>query len=119
MESCTAVYKNGLVHEINFYDMDMLESGDMYGMYLGKPEAVIEIETSVNNQKRLLVIKDSYADCFIPFLTQHYSRITVVSPEYMDGSLKDRIDTSEYEQTLILFGIENAGNSALFSGIAQ
>ena len=119
VESCTAVYKNGLVHEINFYDMDMLESGDMYGMYLGKPEAVIEIETSVNNQKRLLVIKDSYADCFIPFLTQHYSRITVVSPEYMDGSLKDRIDTSEYEQTLILFGIENAGNSALFSGIAQ
>ena len=119
VESCMAVYRNGLESEKALYDMDMLESSDMYNMYLGEPEAVIEIETSVNNQRKLLVIKDSYADCFIPFLTQQYSRITVVSPQYMNGSLSDYIDISEYEQTLILFGIENAGDPALFSGIIQ
>ena len=100
VESCMAVYRNGLESEKALYDMDMLESSDMYNMYLGEPEAVIEIETSVNNQRKLLVIKDSYADCFIPFLTQQYSRITVVSPQNMNGSLSDYIDISEYEQTL-------------------
>lgn len=119
VKACSAVYKNGLSQETELYDMNMLENGYMYDMYLGKTEGVIEIETSLKNQRKLLVIKDSYADCFIPFLTQHYSRITVVSPQYLKGNLDEYIDTSEYEQTLILFGIENAGDPALFSGITQ
>ena len=119
VRSCVAADKNGLTHEIELYDMDMLETSNMYDMYLGAPEAVVEIETNINNQRRLLVIKDSYADCFIPFLTQHFSKITVISPEYMDGQISDYINISDYEQTLILFGIENSGESALFSGILQ
>ena len=119
IESCSAVYKNGLAYEKEFYDMGKLDSDYMYNMYLGDPEAVIEIETSVNNERKLLVIKDSYADCFIPFLTQHYSRITVVSPQYMKDPLSEHIDISDYQQTLLLFGIENSGDSSLFSEILK
>lgn len=117
--SCMAADKNGPVKESSLYDMDMLQTSDMYRMYLGEDVPVLEIETSLNNQRRLLVVKDSYADCFIPFLTQHFSRITVVSPEHMDGVLSDYVDPRDYEQTLILFGIENIGNTDFFSGISQ
>ena len=114
VQSCMAMDKNGISHEINLYDMNMLESSYMYNMYMGAPEAVVQIETDVNNQRKLLVIKDSYADCFIPFLTQHYSKITVISPQYLDGKLSDYVDLSGYEQTLMLFGIENAGDTRHF-----
>ena len=117
VQSCMAMDKNGISHEINFYDMDMLESSYMYNMYMGAPEAVVQIETDVNNQRKLLIIKDSYADCFIPFLTQHYSKITVISPQYLDGELSDYVDLSGYEQTLMLFGIENAGDTQLMNGL--
>ena len=117
--TCMSVDKDGRIEERSFYDMDMLETEDMYRMYLGENVPVLEIETDVNNQRKLLVIKDSYADCFIPFLTQHFSRITVVSPEDMDGVLSDYVDVSDYEQTLMLFGIENIGNTEFFSGISK
>ena len=116
--SCMTANENGHIHECSFYDMDKLSSGDMYKMYLGEEAPVIEIETNVNNERRLLVIKDSYANCFIPFLTQHFNRITVVSPEYMEGPLSENIDVSEYEQTLMLFGVENTDRPELFSCIA-
>lgn len=112
--SCVSSDKYGNKHEKELYDMKMAENGYMYDMYLGEPVPVIEIETTVNNEKKLLVIKDSYADCFIPFLTQHYNKITVVSPEFTDGKLSDYADINDYEQTLILFGIENVNSEKLF-----
>lgn len=117
--SCTAYDNEGNQHEIELYDMDKLNSAYKYDMYLGNEAPVIEIESSIGNMKKLLVIKDSYADCFIPFLLQHYNTITVVSPEYMDRSLGQYIDLSDYEQVLILFGIENIGNEKLFANISK
>ena len=29
------------------------------------------------------MVKDSFADCFIPFLTPHYREIVVVDPRYL------------------------------------
>ncbi len=117
--SCTAYYNNGNSKKIEMYNMDKLDSAYQYDMYLGSNAPVIEIESSVGNMKKLLVIKDSYADCFIPFLLQHYSVITVVSPEYMDKSLGQYVDLSEYEQVMVLFGIENIGNEKLFTNISK
>ena len=63
------------------------------------------------------MIKDDYADCFIPFLTQHYSEIDVLSPELLDGSASDFVDFDKYEQTLFLFGIENLSDSSIFASL--
>ena len=76
---------------------------------MGKEVPFVRIKTTVNNDKKLLVIKDSYADCFIPFLIQHYSEIAVVSPKCFRESnavLSRLIDKESYAQTLFLFGAE-------------
>ena len=117
--SCTAYDNSGNGSSIELYDMSKLNSKYKYDMYLGSEAPVIEIESSVGNMKKLLVIKDSYADCFIPFLLQHYNRITVASPEYMDKSLENYININDYEQILILFGIENINNKKLFANISK
>ncbi|MDE6833093.1 MAG: hypothetical protein K2J39_02425 [Ruminococcus sp.] len=115
--SCTAYCNNGMTYRKTLNDEKFLESGDMYRMYLGTEEPFIRIKTSVNNEKKLLLIKDSYADCFIQFLIQHYSEIAVISPEHMEKPLSSFINPDNYEQTLFLFGIESMDNENLFDFI--
>lgn len=105
--SCLKYDNDGNFHDAVIYDTDAAESsGDAYDMYLGEDAPLMKIRTSVNNNRKLLVIKDRFADCFIPFLLQHYSEIAVVSPECMDGKLNDHIDPDDYEQALFLFGLD-------------
>ncbi|MCM1314083.1 MAG: DHHW family protein [Prevotella sp.] len=115
--SCTAYCNNGMTYRKTLNDETFLESGDMYRMYIGMEEPFIRIKTSVNNEKKLLLIKDSYADCFIQFLIQHYSEIAVISPEHMKKPISSFINPDNYEQTLFLFGIESMDNENLFDFI--
>ena len=103
--SCICTGSDGSTFEGCIYDRSRLDSSDMYSMYLGEAVPFMKITTSANTEKKLLVIKDSYGDCFIPFLTQHYKEIAVISPEDMEGCLSDYININEYGQTLFLFGI--------------
>ena len=102
---CKGYDNSGNSYDKKIFDSSFIES-DMYSLYLGSPEPLVKIKTSLNNGRKLLVIKDSFADCFIQFLIQHYSEIAVVSPEYMQKGLGSFIDPNEYEQTLFLFSIE-------------
>lgn len=112
--SCTGCDNDMKSFSGELYDKSLLDSDDMYDMYLGEKRPLVKIRTTVNNERRLLVIKDSFADCFIPFLTQHYSEIDVVAPEYMEGSVEDFVDPEDYEQILFLFGIDSMDDEKLF-----
>ncbi|MBQ8297023.1 MAG: hypothetical protein IJX77_04490 [Ruminococcus sp.] len=102
--SCTGYNNDGSSFEKSLYDRSYIDSNDMYRLYLGEDAPLIKLKTSVNNDRKLLVIKDDYANCFIPFLIQHYSEIAIVSPEQLDEGLSTLIDRNDYEQTLLLFG---------------
>lgn len=104
---CMAYDNAGREYEWELYDVEAAESEDKYRLYLGEKMPFVKITANVNNEKRLLVIGDDFAACFIPLLTQHYSEIVFVSPECMELRLKDHIDIRDYEQTLFLFGIDS------------
>ncbi|MBP5378939.1 MAG: hypothetical protein J6Y64_05310 [Ruminococcus sp.] len=117
--SCVCTRSDGSTFKGSIYDRSRLDTSDMYSMYLGEAVPFMKITTSANSDKKLLVIKDSYADCFIPFLIQHYKEIMVVSPEDMDGFISDYINVNDYEQTLFLFGIENLGDRKTLEKIIE
>ena len=117
--SCERIQSDGTSSEGVLIDMSRLSSSDMYSMYLGEDIPVLKIKTSAQSEKKLLVIKDSYADCFIPFLTQHYSEITVVSSDILEGSLSEFVDVNEYPQTLFMFGIENFDKGSSLEKITE
>ena len=114
---CTGFTNEGVGVSMKLYDKDKLNGGDMYKMYLGEDLPFINIKTSVNNDRKLLLIKDSYADCFVQFLVQHYSEIAIISPEHIDGGLSHFIDPDDYEQTLFLFGADSLYRSDIFKKI--
>ncbi len=104
---CIGFDNNGQVQEQTICDKEKLDSGNKYDFYAGGELPLLKISTSVNNERKILVIKDSFGDCFLPFLVQHYSEIAVVSPENLECSLSELINTADYEQTLFIFGIDS------------
>lgn len=85
------------------YDSSKLEEKDQYQVFLGGNSPVIDIKTSTMNKKHLLVIKDSYANCFIPFLSTSYAEIVVVDPRYYAGSIEDVVSQYHITDTLFLY----------------
>ena len=68
---------------------------------------MLEIRTDLENDKRLLIYKDDFAECMIPFLIQHYSEICVVDlNESMDVTQR-LADPAKFTQILFLSSMES------------
>ena len=87
----------------SLYDSSKLETRDKYGVFLGGNTSVIDIRTVSTSQKRLLLVKDSFADCFIPFLAPYYREIVVVDPGYYSGTMSDIMDSYRISDIMILY----------------
>jgi len=87
----------------SLYDSEQLKGKDKYAVFLAGNHPLIKIKNPVMNGKNLLVIKDSYANAFIPFLTPFYSEITVIDPRYYYNSIDDLIADSQITDVLYLF----------------
>ncbi|MDR0861312.1 MAG: hypothetical protein LBN30_00825 [Oscillospiraceae bacterium] len=62
-----------------------------YQVFLGGDRDSMAITTNANNGKTAVVIKDSYANSFIPWLAPHYDTIVVLDPRSFTGSAIDEI----------------------------
>ena len=87
----------------SLYDSSKLETRDKYGVFFGGNTSVMDIKTVSTSEKRLLVVKDSFANCFIPFLAPHYREIVVVDPRYYSGTMEDIMETYRITDTLIMY----------------
>lgn len=65
------------------YNLAYLEQKDMYSLFLNNLHPVITISNeNALTDRELVLIKDSYANSFVPFLAHHYSRIYVLDTRY-------------------------------------
>ena len=87
----------------SLYDSSKLETRDKYAVFFGGNTSVMDIKTVSPSSKRLLLVKDSFANCFIPFLTPYYREIVVVDPRYYSGTMKDIMDTYRITDALIMY----------------
>ena len=85
------------------YVRDYLNVKDKYSSFTGSNQPIITIETDVDNGKSLLLVKDSYAHSLVPFLANHYSKITMVDMRYINADLNYFINVDEYTQALFMF----------------
>lgn len=105
-KSCTVYDNYGGKYKCELYNTDAVKTDNMYDLYLCSGQPFIKIKTTVNNNRCLLVIGDEFVLNFVPFLTEHYSEIAVLFPEYMEKETDYFVDTEKYEQTLILLGMD-------------
>ena len=88
----------------SLYDRDKVLERDKYGLFLnGNNSLTIIKNKSLDNNKKLLVIKDSYANSLIPFLTENYEEIHVIDLRSFQKSLDEYIEKDDFHDILILY----------------
>ena len=87
----------------SLYDSSKLKEKDQYTVFLGGNSSLLDIRTVSTSTKRLLLVKVSFANSFIPFLTPYYREIVVVDPRYYSGTINDLMDSYRISEVLFLY----------------
>ena len=86
------------------YDLSKLEVYDKYAMFLYGNPGTGMIETGRSDRdKTLIIFKDSYSNCLIPFLSYNYGRIVTVDLRYFGGSVSELLSENQEADVLILY----------------
>lgn len=100
--------------EASLYQRKHLETKNKYGVFLDDNHGLVEIRTETPGgrlddgakaEKRLLVIKDSYANCFVPFLTEHYGTIFMADKRYYRGGMDELIKKYDITDIIVLYDV--------------
>ena len=91
----------GMEQTDTLYDESKLETRDKYGYFLGGNDPIIDITTSIDNGRTLLMVKDSYAHCMIPLLVNHYERIILIDLRHFNAGVETYIGMLESSGTEI------------------
>jgi hypothetical protein len=94
------------VHD-SLYLREYLEQKDKYLAFTGPNVPLLEINTDLEDAPSLLVFKDSFANAMLPFLANHYSRITALDMRFINTDIRELADPNEYSQILFLYSATN------------
>ena len=85
------------------YDTAKLSQKDMYEVFFGGNWPTVTIRGGAENGRRLLVLKDSYANAFLPFAAADYEEIVAVDLRYYLGSLSELMQQEGITDLLVLY----------------
>ena len=83
---------------------EKLATRDKYGAFLDGNHGYSVIEG--DGEGSILVVKDSYANSFVPYLTANYAKIGVVDFRNFAYGLDSTIEKEGYDQILILYNFQ-------------
>ena len=97
-------FNMGMKKSDTLYAPEKLDTRDKYAYFLGGNDALVQIDTGLDNGRTLLLAKDSYANCLVPFLAAHFERIYVVDLRYFNFGLVEYAKTLEnITDSLVLY----------------
>jgi len=102
-------------NQSSFYHFDKLGTANEYEFFLGGNEPLITVQTTADSDDTLLVLKDSYANCFLPLLAKSYKSITIVDPRYYNQDLESLFLAGSYTDLLILYNIQTLSQDEALS----
>ncbi len=91
----------------NMFFTNRLNDDDKYPVFLDGNHSVVKIINPQSQGGRLLVIKDSYAHCFVPFLSEHYSEIIMVDLRYYNQPVSQMLLSEGIDSVLVLYSVDS------------
>ena len=98
-------YNNEHRKSASCYQPEFLEGEDPYQVFFGGNHPCITIETTADTNRTLIVFKDSYANCFLPFLLPDFKRIVVVDPRYYYEDIHSLMAQEAFTDILFLYNV--------------
>ena len=87
------------------YDTDKLSVYDKYAMFIHGNNGLSHIEG--DGTGKILVIKDSFANSFVPYLTANYADIDIVDFRNYNYGLDKLIEDNGYDSILVLYSFDS------------
>lgn len=103
----------------SLYNREYLTKKDKYSMFLDNLHTLIEItnENALSDEV-LVLIKDSYANSMVPYLTSHYAKIYVFDTRYYkQGPSKFIAEHPEVTDVLLLYNMNTIDTDTGIRGI--
>lgn len=115
MNGITVTYPSG---EGGLFAEEYLDKRDKYSYFLNsnQPQIIIENE-NVSNGKVLLVVKDSYANCLVPFLINHYEKTIVLDTRYYRSGVTYAAEEFNATDIFFCFNLNTLDSDAAIAGI--
>ena len=94
----------------SLYFDEYLNQKDKYAVYFGGNYAQVNIETGASddgqqNDEKLLIIKDSFANSMVPFLLDGFLEITLVDTRFYRGDISQLAE--DYDRVLLVYSVNN------------
>ncbi len=101
------------------YNMDALKTKDKYSVFLNGNNAIAQISTNIDNNRNLLIIRDSFANCFVPFALNHFENISVIDLRYYNAGIEQYINDNNITDILILYNTIKFAQDKNTSGLMK
>lgn len=100
-------------------DVSTWDDASGYYCYIGgdKPMSIIE-NPDIDDGSSCIVLKESYGNCFVPFLVDHYQTVYVMDFRYANVNLVDYVKEKKIQDVLIMNNITIIGSDTVANKIA-
>lgn len=112
---CVVTWKDGRLDGL--YAPSYLDKKDKYAYFLGGNHPLTTVETGTTNGRTLLLVKDSYANALVPFLTAHYQTIVLVDPRYYKTDLSALFQEKRVTDLLVLYNVNGFGEEKTVAAV--
>ena len=100
-------YDNNGKKTSSLYNLDYTSKKDQYSLFLDGNHSKVKITSSVKNNRKLVVIKDSYAHAFVPFLANHFEEVHILDLRYFHADLYSYLKENKIDDVLFLYNAVN------------
>ncbi|WP_297437755.1 DHHW family protein [uncultured Clostridium sp.] len=92
----------------SIYKLENLEKRDKYSVFLDGNHSKVTIKNdNLKNDKKLLVIKDSFANSMIPFLANNYEEVIVLDLRHFNFKISEFLDENKFDDILVLYSLDS------------
>ncbi|MBO4324807.1 MAG: hypothetical protein J5845_05360 [Lachnospiraceae bacterium] len=114
----TVTYPERNLTTDTLYAPEYLTKKDKYSYFLNNQNAMVEIHNANAQSSRVLaVVKDSYANCLIPFLAEHFETIYVFDTRYYRKKVTEFINRNGVTDVLFLYNMYTIDTDGGINGI--
>ena len=96
------------------YELSYFDTRDKYRAFLRGNNAFSTVKG--NGEGKLLVIKDSYANAFVPYLVEHYAEIAIVDFRANNQRIDQILSEGQYDRILVLYSLNGFSTDTTLAG---
>ena len=90
----------------SLYRRSALTAKDHYTVFFGGNYSRIDVTTTADTERALLIFKDSYANCMVQFLYPYYDHITIIDPRYYYDNIDLVVKSEGITDVLFLYNAD-------------